>query len=202
MKIARRIAATLGLAAIFLLASAQSRYTPPAGGVPSGACVPYVGTTAPGGWYFAYGQAVTSATDPTLYALVGTTFGAAGTMPDLRGRVAAGADAMGGVAASRLGSGATGGVTVAAVLGAAGGQQSHTLTSAEQASMSVSASGSATGAFGTVDTSGTGPNIVPNAGAAAPAFNLSVSVTGTASGGGGAHNVVQPTLVLNYICKR
>lgn len=120
-----------------------------------------------------------------------TTF----NLPDLRGRFVAGVDNMGGSAAGRLGTGSTGGITGVALPGANGGQQAHTLTSAEQASMSVSVSTTVNGvALGTADLiggGGTGPT----------AINAAFSGSGTASGGGGAHNVTPPVLVLNYIIK-
>ena len=95
---------------------------------------------------------------------------------------------MGGTAAGRLGSGNTGGITGSATLGASGGQQSHTLTSAEQASMSVSLP------FGATNGTGTGAGFTNTA-------DNSSFPTATASGGGGAHNITPPALVLNYIIK-
>ena len=167
----------------------------PAASIPAGVIVPFAGSTAPSGWLLCYGQQVSTTTYPNLYAAIGTTYGSgSGTfgIPDLRGRAPFGADAMGGTAAGRLGSGNTGGITGSAALGASGGQQSHTLTSAEQASMSVSVPlpfGPTNGTGGGAGFSNTGDN------------SNFPSASGTASGGGGAHNVTPPALVLNYIIK-
>lgn len=76
--------------------------------IPVGGLLDYVGSTAPNSSFvLAYGQAISRTTYATLFSLVGTTFGAGdGTttfnVPDLRGRVTAGKDGMGGSAASRL----------------------------------------------------------------------------------------------------
>lgn len=119
-----------------------------------------------------------------------TTF----NLPDLRGRFIAGVDNMGGSAAGRLGTGSTGGITGVALPGANGGQQAHTLTATEQASMSVSTSFSAD--FNAVG--GGGPIISAQS---TTAISNSIGATGTATGGGGAHNVTPPVLVMNYIIK-
>jgi microcystin-dependent protein len=80
-----------------------------------------------------YGQAVSRTTYAALFAIIGTTFGAGDgsttfNLPDMRGRVAAGKDNMGGVAANRLTT-AAGGVD-GATLGSTGGTQTFTLTTA------------------------------------------------------------------------
>lgn len=128
-----------------------------------------------------------------------TTF----NLPDLRGRVPAGADAMNGTAVSRLGAGSTGGIIGPAVPGANGGQQSHTLTSTEQASMSVSQPSQFFN-FG-LSTLQVGSDFSISAGTgntAITAASSSAAVSaGTAIGGGGAHNVTPPMIVMNYIIK-
>ena len=106
----------------------------PATSIPAGVIVPYAGSTAPSGWLLCYGQQVSTSAYANLYTAIGTTYGSgSGTfgIPDLRGRAAFGADAMGGTAAGRLGLGNTGGITGSATLGVSGGQQSHTLTTGE-----------------------------------------------------------------------
>lgn len=95
--------------------------------VPSGALMPFAGTTSPTGWLLCYGQVLTRTTYPDLFAVIGTTYntgGEAGTefrLPDLRGRTVAGEDDMGGTSANRLTS-AVSGIT-ATTLGATGGTQ-------------------------------------------------------------------------------
>lgn len=99
-------------------------------GVPTGVLMPYGGASAPAGWLLCFGQAVSRTTYAPLFAVIGTTFGAGDgstsfNVPDLRGRVAAGVDNMGGTAANRLtaaGSGITPG------LGNAGGVETVALS--------------------------------------------------------------------------
>lgn len=95
---------------------------PPGPVIPVGIILPYVSNTAPSGWLFCYGQAVSRTTYSALFALISTTFGAGDgvttfNVPDMRGRVPVGSDAMGGVAASRV---------AAATLTSSGGAESST----------------------------------------------------------------------------
>lgn len=166
-------------------------------GVPVGLVAPYAGATAPTSWLLCYGQAISRTGYSSLYAAIGTVYGVGDgattfNVPDLRGRVPAGADAMGGVAASRLGGGVTGGVTAAAVPGVVGGAQSHTLTAAQIPAHTHGIPGTSTAPTGAgaaldrgVDTGG----------------GTATVTTDTGTGGGTAHNVTQPTLVMNYIIK-
>jgi hypothetical protein len=97
--------------------------------MPTAMVIPWAGvaTTAPTGWLMCDGSAVSRTTFVTLFAAVNTAYGAGDgsttfNVPDLRGRVPAGVDNMGGSAASRLTStsmspngttlGATGGIEV------------------------------------------------------------------------------------------
>lgn len=99
---------------------------PPPAAIPSGAVMPYAGSSTPSGWLLCYGQAVSRATYAALFAALGTTYGAGDgsttfNIPDLRGRAAFGLDNMGGTAANRItsaGSGISG-----TTLGAAGGDE-------------------------------------------------------------------------------
>lgn len=66
-------------------------------GLPVGCIFPYAGATAPTGWLFCNGQAVSRNIESQLWAVLGTTYGAGnGTttfnLPDLRGRVIIGKD--------------------------------------------------------------------------------------------------------------
>lgn len=102
--------------------------------IPPGAFMDYAGTTAPEGWLFSFGQAVSRTTYAALFTAIGTTFGAGDgsttfNLPDLRGRVVAGKDDMGGVSANRL-TAQIGGLD-GDILGAAGGAETHQLTEAQ-----------------------------------------------------------------------
>ncbi len=97
--------------------------------MPAGMLAPFAGTVAPGGWLLADGSAVSRDDYVRLFTAIGTTYGIGNgsttfNVPDLRGRVAAGKNDMGGVSSDRLGGGVTGfnGNT----LGAAGGNQNYT----------------------------------------------------------------------------
>jgi microcystin-dependent protein len=97
-------------------------------GLPVGMITPFAGSTAPTGWFLCGGQAVSRTTYASLFAVVGTTYGAGDgsttfNLPDLRGRAVAGVDNMGGTDAGRL--------DIANSSGTVIGSQYVTLTSAQ-----------------------------------------------------------------------
>ena len=174
-----------------------------AAGVPTGSVVPYAGTSAPSGWLFCYGQSLSTATYANLFSFLGYTYGGSGSLfnvPDLRGRVVAGQDDMGGSSANRL-TGASGGVN-GDTLGAAGGDEGHQLTEAELAAHTHGA-----GSYQTTPTYGGGDGssgrIFSTVDEANVGGTVTVSVTGSSgsSGSDAEHNNVQPTMILNYIIK-
>lgn len=161
---------------------------------PIGTILIYAGTTAPNYWLFCYGQAISRTTYANLFAVIGTTYGTGDgsttfNVPDIRGRVVAGQDDMGGVSADRL-TGLSGGVD-GDVLGGTGGAQSHTLATSEIPSHSHNIPGSAG------PTTYTRGSLYPFTVDTLDARNVATGNTG----GGGAHNNVQPTIILNYIIK-
>lgn len=161
----------------------------------TGTVLPYAGTTAPDGWLLCFGQAVSRTDFPNLFARIGTTFGAGDgsttfNVPDLRGRVAAGKDDMGGTAASRLTNTGNGNPGInGGTLGATGGVDRHTLTTAQMPAHSHTVNNSASTTIGGAFTT-----------ASLNAANGLQPVT-TDTGGGQAHPNAQPTIVLNSIIK-
>ena len=106
--------------------------------IPIGGLLPYVGASAPNSSFaLPFGQAISRTTYAALFALVGTTFGGGDgsttfNLPDLRGRVPAGVDNMGGAAAGRIGTVATdAGTIVGTTLGSTGGSATHVQTGGE-----------------------------------------------------------------------
>jgi microcystin-dependent protein len=104
--------------------------------IPTGTVFPFAGSSAPSGWLLCAGQStgILRTTYKRLFAVIGTTYGAGDgsttfNLPDLRGRSAFGKDDMGGSAASRLTSPASG--IAGNTLGASGGAQSKGLSTAE-----------------------------------------------------------------------
>jgi hypothetical protein len=75
--------------------------------VPTGVLNPYAGATAPAGWLLCWGQAISRTVYSKLFTAIGTTYGVGDgsttfLLPDMRGRVAAGQDDMGGTSANRI----------------------------------------------------------------------------------------------------
>jgi microcystin-dependent protein len=165
--------------------------------LPAGSVVAFAGTAAPTGWLLCYGQAVSRTTYAALFTAISTTYGVGDgsttfNLPDYRGRVLAGKDDMGGSAASRLTNSGTGNPGInGATLGAAGGVDRHTLTTAQLASHSHAAS---SGSFlASVGAGGTG---TISAGS-----TVQAQANSGTSGSGEAHPNVQPTIVVNYIIR-
>lgn len=162
--------------------------------IPVGVVVPYAGASAPSGWLFCYGQNVSRTTYASLFAALGTTYGAGDGsttfgLPDLRGRVMAGRDNMGGSAAGRLTNSGTGNPGIdGSTLGAAGGADRHSLSTAQMPSHNHAINPWAT------YTAYHGNQVF----LALHHLTSGWSYTQN-SGSGQAHPNVQPTLVTNYI---
>lgn len=193
------------------------------GALPAGAVIPYAGSTAPANWLLCAGQAVSRTTYKALFDVIGSTYGSGDgsttfNLPDLRGRVLAGKDDMGGTAANRLTSGGSG--ITGATLGASGGTETHTLTSSQSgvpahnhpASSGDDSPDHVHGTYGATFASGTSTlytnewNILngyvrPSGGASNRHTHTITVSNNTAANASSAHQNTQPTIILNYIIK-
>lgn len=182
--------------------------------VPVGTVTFFAGSTAPTNWLLCYGQAVSRTTYAALFSAIGTTYGSGdGTttfnVPDMRGRVGAGKDDMGGTAASRLTNEKSG--VAGSTLGGAGGVQEYTLTTAQLPSHSHTGTTDNAGTHshtieGAATTSSSGGSRPSGSGGTSRANTSSDgehshSFTTNATGSGSPHPNVQPTLILNAIIK-
>lgn len=152
---------------------------------PTGTLMAYASTTAPDGWLLADGSAVSRTTYADLYSLLGTSYGVGDgsttfNLPDVRGRAI--------VMASSTQSALQG--LDRATLGATGTTTSHTLTSDQMPVHVHDVAGIFKDGGGST---GTGTSDQTN--------QLPGTVTSTSAGGGAAHNILDPYIILNYIIK-
>ena len=170
--------------------------------IPAGVVTAFAGTVAPSGYLMCYGQTVNRTQYPDLYAAIGDTYGPGDgsttfQLPDLRGRTVAGQDDMGGSSANRL-TGQLAGQMNGDTLGATGGTESVTLTTGQMPAHthtgSVDLRTNWESGYSTKSPVGTGDSRYDNTG-------TSPSFTTDSTGGGAAHNNLQPTIILNYIIK-
>jgi microcystin-dependent protein len=189
--------------------------------IPLGACLPFFGATSPNSsLVLPYGQAISRTTYATLFTMFSTTFGVGDgsttfNIPDLRGRVVAGKDDMGGSDSGRLSATYFGAVSGqgGATLGHTGGAESHTLTAAQApANMSGTGTGSGTATTGASNnavfggtisyaTGGTASGVATDAGTNSLTVTVSSLTVNVNSGGGSAHPIVQPTIIGNWLMR-
>lgn len=169
------------------------------GGVPPGAVIPYAGSSAPAGWLFCDGSAISRTTFARLFTAIGTLHGIGDgsttfNIPDLNGRVIVGKDFIGRITAA-------GGNWDATVVGSVGGTQNKTITTGNMppdpghVHDANTVNSVATGGGSTVNGIGQGSggfqiaNLVRN------------NTTGLSTGANTPLPVVQPSIVLNYIIR-
>jgi microcystin-dependent protein len=163
----------------------------------------------PNQWYVCDGSAVSRTTFAAAFAIMGTTFGAGdGTttfnIPDLRGRVMAGLDNMGGTAAGRI-TAAVCSVPGATLGGAGGGQnaQQDTLTAVSTVTDAGHAHAEYLPTLGNVASGGpitvAGPPVVQMSQETAIATTGVTVATNVTSSLTGTTQNVQPTMMLNAI---
>lgn len=167
-------------------------------------------TVDPTGFLFCDGRAVSRTTYAALFAAIGTKFGTGDgsttfNIPDLRGRVMAYRDDMGGSAANRLTNAASG--IVGTTLGAAGGSETHVLTEAQLPAHRHFAVNTDDSADNTPDTNASESVAASNNPGSDWKYDIDMTATEptvgrtSATGSGDAHPNVQPTLVLNALIK-
>lgn len=149
--------------------------------LPPGVVMWKASTTVPTGWLECNGTAVSRTTYATLFADIGTSFGIGdGTttfnLPAQARRIL-------------VGKGGSGTATLANTVGATGGEETHVLITAEMPAHTHPYNTPSTTAQGT----GSGNNI--NAG------SVNSAQTTSSTGGDGAHNNMQPSLVMMMIIK-
>ena len=192
--------------------------------LPAGLVFPYAGATAPTGYLLCYGQTLGNASSgatvandnyQALFDVVKTAYGNSGSevfgngdtvnLPDLRGRVVAGQDDMGGSSANIL-TNQSGGLN-GDTLGATGGAETHTLTTAQLPSHTHTLNGGLTTVVQGGSSSATALTIgnftrndPPEGDGVVTTGNTSLDNFSIANkGSNSAHNNVQPTIILNYI---
>jgi microcystin-dependent protein len=171
----------------------------------TGEVTSFAGGSVPVGSLLCAGQQISRTAYAGLFAAIGTTYGAGDSsttfnLPDLRGRVVAGKDDMGGTNAGRLGA-----VVASTTLGGSGGGQLNTAA--------TNVNGTATGGITVTSISMDGPNSVWNVadgptlvalGSHTHANVISVgtaNLAATASGTSAAFSVAQPTTILNFLIR-
>ena len=151
----------------------------PVGGLPAGSIIQWGATSPPANWLLCDGSQVSRTTYSSLFAAIGTTYGVGnGTttfnLPNLRGRVGVGRD---------------GSQTEFDTLGESGGAKTHTLSINQIPA----------------HTHGGVSSTYSNSGTTASSINRDAggtnNVSSASTGGGQAHNNLQPYLVTNYIIK-
>lgn len=149
------------------------------GVVPTGCILPFCGNNAPQGWLLCDGSAINRTTYADLFAILGTNYGEGDNsttfnLPDMRGKVAVGLNTNGAFDA----------------LGKSVGEETHTLTVAEMPSHTHNIAISGGSDAGMIDR-------IMLDGYNQGRWYSNVKPTG----GGQAHNNIQPSLVFNYIIK-
>lgn len=151
---------------------------------PTGTIVLFAGSTAPTGWLLCQGQTISRTTYANLFNVIGTTYGSGDgsttfNLPNFKGNIPVGYDST---------------QTEFDTLGETGGEKTHTLTTQEIPSHNHEGLSSSTGtAIGTGQYGTANQFYIPSGGFATGSIKIGNT------GGGEAHNNLQPYIVLNYM---
>jgi microcystin-dependent protein len=166
---------------------------------PPGTVISYISSSTPAGWLLCDGSAYSRVEYLNLFKIIGTTYGAGdGTttfnVPDLRGR-------------TTIGFGAGAGLTNRD-MAVSGGAETHTLTTAEMPSHNhdITDPGHTHSYVNNVNDQNTDnafstETAADSADLAQTTGTSTTGITINNTGGGGAHNNMQPFVVLNYLIK-
>lgn len=153
---------------------------------PVGCIMAWAGTGVPEGWLLCDGRSLSRASYPKLFSAIGVVYGSSSqtmfSLPDMRTRVPVGRNPTG----------------TFATLGAKGGSERHTLTTAEIPAHNHNATtgGRNMGMWKTNSSGGSQWELLSTSGAS-QVSGFEISNTG----GGQSHNNLQPYIVVNYIIK-
>lgn len=184
-----------------------------------GAIAAFPGSQLPDGWLLCYGQPVSRSTYVALFAAIGVTYGVGDgrstfNLPDLRGRTPVGHNQMGASDSGRLLGARPGGV-FGNLLGASGGEETHTLLTDETPVCPHTHSITHTWDYKTTNCengnncncgSGAANSIVGNTSHTAVSAPMSYTLGGANSNNQNLsaatpHKTVPPLVFLNYIIK-
>lgn len=168
---------------------------------PTGALLAFAGTSAPSGYLLCDGTAVSRTTYSTLFGVIGTSFGVGDgsttfNLPDLRGRVPVGLDNLGGSSANRVVD------AQGDALGGSLGTETHTLTEDEIPAHAHTErlSPGDLEIYRWNGSSGSVPGFHDNN--TTNTINTGAGPLTTAdTGGGTAHENMQPSLFIGYIIR-
>jgi microcystin-dependent protein len=190
-------------------------------GIPIGGGLPFFLPTAPNSSFvFPFGQAISRTTYATLFASMGTAHGVGDgsttfNLPDLRGRVLAGKDDMGGGAANRItlaGSGILG-----TLIGSAGGAETATIAqgnlpnytlpntlSIANPTLTIDGAYRVASSFNGITQSGGLNNVLVSDGSSAPSGHINnpaIAGSVTSGGSGTPTNNMPPAMIANFIMR-
>ena len=163
--------------------------------IPAGTITMFGGSSAPTGYLLCDGSAVSRTTYADLFTAIGTTYGTGDgsttfNVPNVKGKVPVGRDSAD---------------TSFDTLGETGGEKTHTLTTTEMPEHThtqnahghgIKYKGGGGSGYATVEDGGPWDPQVYNT-----SYIQSTTATNQNTGGGEAHNNLQPYIVFNYIIK-